>query len=154
MGSVLTSLATRDSTQRALCLLGMHAPAYLLMRGCWKDSKTRLQLSRHLFTPRISTKKSETNKQANKQIRQLCYHFSLRSQRPQRASFRTFAVSQFGYFWHSPKIHSQKPHRTEESHENLECVTKNEPQKGFTICHKGARVFSMSLFRLEKVNSS
>lgn len=36
--------------------------AYLLMRGCWNDSKTRLQLSRHLFTPRMSTKKSEGEK--------------------------------------------------------------------------------------------
>lgn len=32
---------------------------YLLMRGCCSDSKTRLQLSRHLFTPRISTRTSE-----------------------------------------------------------------------------------------------
>jgi hypothetical protein len=43
-------------------MVGTHAPAYLLMRGCCSDSKTRLQLSRHLFTPRISTKKSDEEK--------------------------------------------------------------------------------------------
>lgn len=40
---------TRDGFRRA----------HLLMRGCCSDSKTRLQLSRHLFSPRISTMTSE-----------------------------------------------------------------------------------------------
>lgn len=34
---------------------GCDASAYLLMRGCRSDSKTRLQLSWHLLAPRIST---------------------------------------------------------------------------------------------------
>lgn len=37
-------------------------PPYLLIRGCCSDSKTRLQLSRHLFAPRISTTISEEEK--------------------------------------------------------------------------------------------
>ena len=40
---------TRDGFRRA----------HLLIRGCCSDSKTRLQLSRHLFSPRISTMTSE-----------------------------------------------------------------------------------------------
>ena len=46
MASVMPTLGTRYS-------------AYLLMSGCCSDSKTRLQLSWHLFTPRISTTMSE-----------------------------------------------------------------------------------------------
>lgn len=50
----------------------------------------------------------------------------LQPQNQRRASSRTFTISQVGYFGNSPKLHSQvKLHRTEESHENLECVTKS-----------------------------
>lgn len=45
----------RPETASVMLTLGPHFSAYLLMSGCCSDSKTRLQLSWHLFTPRIST---------------------------------------------------------------------------------------------------
>ena len=82
---------TRDGFRRA----------HLLIRGCCSDSKTRLQLSRHLFSPRISTMTSEKKGGhgfSSPRSLSLCEDCLL----------RTSAVFiHTGYFWHISEPHRQ-----------------------------------------------